>query len=793
MKKISFFLFLLSALISKAQYPITITSGNTSTLQKSWGSYGGNLGYVFTGSFGDTTAANLSFIKNVPGQVIRVGDTLWMRNSATTKWLKQGGIGGVAQTLQQVFDAETGGSALTKNDTILMGQDTLHLSDGVLNLHSNYSTSTYPLIVENNAPGGYKVAKFVGDVAQVEIHSNAAEGTGYGSLIFFKNNSVKMSMGYDGPFDHAFMADVRNTPFATWEVEGTQIGGFWTGSKNFYFGVGSDRGQRVQVNGSARITDTLFYDKSIASASTSDSILVKDASTGSVKLRAQSDITGGGGSLPSLAQNHLYIGDASSAPVDAGSDFIYDNSSSALIMNSAGTNNLRFKVSGTYNWGLEHGADIGWYNYIINRYTWKHTGQGLTTLDPDPLISNSTIAFEVKKGTSLFPYIRIGNSGIANSSAAFTNSTDNGGIFEYTGGGLFSFYTGGSSTLAGAISSTGFIFPSSRYINFGTTSGSGGYGVRDNAGTMEVKNSGGSWTPIGSGGSSTYAGLTDVNLTSVANNDISAYDNATSKWVNKTPAQIRTILALATVATSGDYNDLSNKPSTPTINQVTTAGNATNNQVQFGGVSWTDGTNQRGALGTTTIVSTTVGLINLQYGATNTLGIRPASLSTGRTAIFPDADITVVGETNTATLSAKTLNAPIIGTSGTGGSAQIKTVGSVPTVSQTGAGSGGSVGVAVETGSTDHAGTITITTGNASVGSTGTVTLTFNQAYTGNTPVIVLTLVNGATAWGALATAKISTQSLSAPIITWTNSATGAAVALTANTTYKISYMVVGK
>jgi hypothetical protein len=41
---------------------------------------------------------------------------------------------------------------------------------------------------------------------------------------------------------------------------------------------------------------------------------------------------------------------------------------------------------------------------------------------------------------------------------------------------------------------------SSRYLNFGTTTGSSGYGIRDNAGTLEFKNSGGSWTGIGTGG-----------------------------------------------------------------------------------------------------------------------------------------------------------------------------------------------------------------------------------------------------------------------------------------------------
>jgi len=34
----------------------------------------------------------------------------------------------------------------------------------------------------------------------------------------------------------------------------------------------------------------------------------------------------------------------------------------------------------------------------------------------------------------------------------------------------------------------------SKYLNFGSTAGTNGYGFRDNAGTMEYKNSGGSWT-----------------------------------------------------------------------------------------------------------------------------------------------------------------------------------------------------------------------------------------------------------------------------------------------------------
>ncbi len=44
----------------------------------------------------------------------------------------------------------------------------------------------------------------------------------------------------------------------------------------------------------------------------------------------------------------------------------------------------------------------------------------------------------------------------------------------------------------------------SRYLNWGTTLGTSGYGIRDNAGTLEFKNNGGSWTSFASGGSLTW-------------------------------------------------------------------------------------------------------------------------------------------------------------------------------------------------------------------------------------------------------------------------------------------------
>lgn len=45
-------------------------------------------------------------------------------------------------------------------------------------------------------------------------------------------------------------------------------------------------------------------------------------------------------------------------------------------------------------------------------------------------------------------------------------------------------------------SSTGSLYKASTYINFGTTAGTSGYGLRDNAGTIELKDSGGSWGSV---------------------------------------------------------------------------------------------------------------------------------------------------------------------------------------------------------------------------------------------------------------------------------------------------------
>ena len=66
----------------------------------------------------------------------------------------------------------------------------------------------------------------------------------------------------------------------------------------------------------------------------------------------------------------------------------------------------------------------------------------------------------------------------------------------------------------------------------------------------------------------TLVALTDTTISSVADNDIIAYDGSTGKFINQTPAEA----GFATVATSGSYNDLSNTPTIPTNNNQLTNG-----------------------------------------------------------------------------------------------------------------------------------------------------------------------------------------------------------------------------
>lgn len=92
MKKILLIFILIFSFVfnAKAQFPLTQTLGSPNTQVYSKGGLGADSGFVFRMNFPDTSVLNLGFLKNIPGLQIRVGDNIWMRNNAATKWVQVG-------------------------------------------------------------------------------------------------------------------------------------------------------------------------------------------------------------------------------------------------------------------------------------------------------------------------------------------------------------------------------------------------------------------------------------------------------------------------------------------------------------------------------------------------------------------------------------------------------------------------------------------------------------------------------------------------------------------------------
>lgn len=92
---ISFLSFLFLSLFAEAQFPNQTAQSNSQTEVYFRGGGGIDSALHFRTSFVDTIAANRGFLKNIPGLIIRVHDTLFLRNTTATKWvnLSSGGSG----------------------------------------------------------------------------------------------------------------------------------------------------------------------------------------------------------------------------------------------------------------------------------------------------------------------------------------------------------------------------------------------------------------------------------------------------------------------------------------------------------------------------------------------------------------------------------------------------------------------------------------------------------------------------------------------------------------------------
>jgi len=85
--------------VSKAQTPFStpnLLTGGATKITQNKGAGQFDSGLVVTPRFTDTASANLSVVSLYGGMLIRVLDTIWMRNESATRWNKMGGSAGSA-------------------------------------------------------------------------------------------------------------------------------------------------------------------------------------------------------------------------------------------------------------------------------------------------------------------------------------------------------------------------------------------------------------------------------------------------------------------------------------------------------------------------------------------------------------------------------------------------------------------------------------------------------------------------------------------------------------------------
>lgn len=111
-KLIILILILIVGKFSFGQAPVTQFMGSPSTDVRSWGVLSSDSSLTVRTNFSDTSLANIGWIKNIAGTIIRAGGTYWYRNSAATAWVE--------------FSSSAGGVNIYNSDGILTGDRTLY-------------------------------------------------------------------------------------------------------------------------------------------------------------------------------------------------------------------------------------------------------------------------------------------------------------------------------------------------------------------------------------------------------------------------------------------------------------------------------------------------------------------------------------------------------------------------------------------------------------------------------------------------------------------------------------------
>jgi len=234
MKKIIlFFLVAFLCNFSYAQFPITQNLGAPKTLVVNKGGFQSDTTLILP-TFNDTITANQStLVKNYPGNLIRVKDTLYFRNKTATAWVKLA-TGNIVST--NIYNSD---GTLTANRTVSLGNRTLYFLSDSTNLVINPST---------------KVSSFGGGMTDVKVS--------YGDKVISLN------------------ADTTIVNGKLKIVDGTQEDGYVLTSN----AIGTASWQKLEVTPDSSVFATHYYvDSSINSIGVPDLQSVTDAGSSTTK------------------------------------------------------------------------------------------------------------------------------------------------------------------------------------------------------------------------------------------------------------------------------------------------------------------------------------------------------------------------------------------------------------------------------------------------------------------------------------------------------------------------------
>jgi len=148
-------------------------------------------GMIVTPRFTDTATANLSVVSLYGGMLIRVLDTLWMRNEAATTWVKQrgdgsGGGGGAGTVTDFIFTDGNGFDGTVTNST---STPTLSLTTTVSN--------TQVMVSSSGAISG--TANLTFDQTRMVLYDNSSRnnlliGSGTGSTLTSSTDNIGLGV-----------------------------------------------------------------------------------------------------------------------------------------------------------------------------------------------------------------------------------------------------------------------------------------------------------------------------------------------------------------------------------------------------------------------------------------------------------------------------------------------------------------------------------------------------------------------------------------------------------------------